>query len=188
MLFRSAAALRQFYTDFGAAVAGTKRNPAVAAADAYERFHGRPAGEEVEVVTEVHEHDYVWSLGTLEKLVVISDEDGETEIELSGFKGAMLTANEDGSQLYIDGGDQSVDLDDFGLGGTTKERVVLGELSVVEYFTRKDHLGDQGGTAVYVHQMGEEGGRLPILLYRVRDELLEVAGGDYTMPAEGIRD
>lgn len=163
-----------------------RRNPAGAAAAKFEKFHGRPASRETTITTERHEHEYVAEIGKLIRLVVVADDD--SEIELKGFRGSLLTMDEAGTQLFIDGGDQSVDLAAFGFRKPFKELLVLGLVSEVTYFTTKDHLGADGGTARYVHKFGEDGGELPTLVYRPRDESLEFAGGGYTLPAEGIRD
>jgi len=66
----------------------------------------------------------------------------------------------------------------------------------IGYFTTKDHLGAEGGTAVYDHtfrttnQAGQHVtitvARYPDLIYRVRDEQMEFSGGSYTIRAEGI--
>jgi hypothetical protein len=66
----------------------------------------------------------------------------------------------------------------------------------IEYFTTKDHLGSEGGTATYVHKFrttNEDGkhvtiriARYPDLIYRVLDQQLEFSGGSYKILPEGI--
>ena len=48
-------------------------------------------------------------------------------------------------------GDQRVDLKQFEIGPPIHEQETLGRLVCVAYFTTKDHLGDEGGEAEYVH-------------------------------------
>ena len=60
----------------------------------------------------------------------------------------------------------------------------LGELARIEYYTTKDHLGDQGGEAIYNHPFKKKG--RPFLIYDTRNGLLYVSGGQYTLPDEGI--
>jgi hypothetical protein len=70
----------------------------------------------------------------------------------------------------------------------------LGKVVELAYFTTKDHLGDEGGTAIYFHVAGEtnENGKrkmagwAPDLIYHTIDERLEFSGGSYTIRAEGV--
>lgn len=177
--------------------AGTRKkrkgNPAQASADAYEDFHGRPPDETVEVKKRVHFHAHLAGAGELRKLKV-KGIDGETHT-ITGFKGALLAFNEQRNQLFIEGGDQSINLADYGIT-EPHELETLGKVKTIDYFTRKDHLGSEGGEAVYTHgfRMTNENGkhvvveiaRYPDLIYRVRDEQLEFSGGSYTIRAEGI--
>jgi hypothetical protein len=157
-----------------------RKNPPEAAMEAYEDFHGREPDEMVEVTKQVHYHKHLAGAGKLEKLEVISRQ-GQKVI-LSGFKGALLAFNEKRTQLFIEGGDQAVDLKQFGIW-EVHEMEVLGDLTAVEYFTRKDHLGKDGGTAVYRHKFSKP---YPELQYDVMNEQLIVSGGNYVILAEGI--
>jgi hypothetical protein len=173
------------------------RNPADAAAEMYEKFHGRPSGEVVEISKEVFYHGNLAALGELEKLTVRAN-DGAV-VDLEGFKGAILCSNERGTQLYIEGGDQAVKLSAFGIGKPYHDIEDLGEVVKLWYFTTKDHLGDQGGEASYHHRLSEEGkvrmqqdfGKRhvprPRLVYDTQNRALGFAGGEYTVEPEGIR-
>ena len=92
----------------------------------------------------------------------------------------------------MEGGDQSLDLDEFGLSNADAHEVeYLGHLVEVTYYTIKDHLGDEGGEANYVHKFGTneatgEKTECPRVNYRVADEQIELSGGGYTIPSEGI--
>ena len=166
-------------------VAGKKRkarrgNPADAAAAAFEEFHGRESEQIVTVKQTIHYHEHLAAIGRLEALKGITAEGGK--FALSNFKGALLCMNEKKNQLFIRGGNQKVDPSEFG-AEAEHELYELGECRVVEYFTRKDHLGKEGGTAIYVHKFERP---FPTLLYDAPNEQLLFAGGGYSMPPEGI--
>lgn len=186
------------------AQAGRRRkvhNPEDASAENYERFHGRAPEEIITVEETVHEHDYLAGIGKLHSLAILAV-DGKHIVELNGFKGAMLCQNEEGTQLFIKGGDQSVNLGDFGLRANRHEQEVLGAATEVGYITRKDHLGSDGGAgerALHVHKFGtlkqvdgddprrKGGSRLPLVIYDVTNKRLAFAGGGYDLPEVGIR-
>jgi hypothetical protein len=118
-------------------------------------------------------------------------------VKLSGFRGARLAFNEAYSQLFIEGGDQSIDLIAFGITRKPHELETLGSVISIDYYTTKDHLRpEDGGEATYHHVFAtvNENGRpvrvkvlrYPDLIYRVIDEQLEFSGGDYEILAEGI--
>jgi hypothetical protein len=166
-----------------------KKNPLEQATSMYESFHGRPSKEVVEVDETVHYHEALAELGELKQLRVKA-RDGSV-VYLSGFGGSLLCADEQGTQLFIRGGDQSVDLGEFGISDP-HEKEDLGEVKQIRYFTTKDHLGSEGGTATFYHDFGEEDlergerPRRPRLVYSVRDKLLSLVGGGYTIKPEGI--
>ncbi len=177
---------------------GTRKNPEGAAADRYEYFHGRPAEKEFTFKTNVHRHKVLSGIGKLKALEIFSIT-GDRTVTLEHFKGALLAQDEKGKQLYIAGGDQSVNLSSFGIKNP-HEHEILGSLVNVVYFTRKDHLmPEDGGTANYKHKFGGErqtqemlyafgkkGSRLPMVGYDVRNKLLSIQGGGYEIPSEGI--
>lgn len=170
-------------------------NPALAAIEGYEAFHGREPEEMVTVSRTVHFHKHLSGAGKLKRLVILPVK-GRRKVVLSGFGGALLAFNEARSQLFIEGGDQSVDVTVFGINETPHELETLGQVKTIEYFTTKDHLGDEGGTATYVHKFrttNENGqhvtiriARYPDLIYRTLDQQLEFSGGSYTILPEGI--
>lgn len=184
------------------------RNPADAAERAYEIFHGEPPSESVTVTEQIHYHKHLFSIGDLESLV-IRTVDRTAEIKLKQFKGAYLAANEQAfeelarnrkvlAQLFIKGGDQSVNLADFGIDPDRSHEVeTLGRAIFVGYETNKVHLGDEGGEALYLHKFKTTRGagdfevkvywaRYPDVIYRVLDQHLEFSGGSYELIAEGI--
>jgi hypothetical protein len=184
---------------------GTRRNPEDTAADRYEYFHGRKADVDTVDKRTIHTHDVLSGIGKLEQLEILAV-NGNRKVLLSHFKGALLAQDEKGKQLYIVGGDQSVNLKDFGIA-RCHELEILGALTSIVYFTTKDHLTpEDGGTANYKHkfgppnmpyaeyveygrmlyEFGKKGTRFPLVGYDVRNKLLSIQGGGYDIPAEGI--
>jgi hypothetical protein len=172
------------------------RNPLDTAEAAFEGFHGEKAKHTFKLQDKRHVHDVVWALGPLVYLKVWLPTDRrvpglrnfvEIEFDYEGKNSVYVTANEKRNQMFFDGGDQSVTLKTFGVPPERHETVVLGEVSDAYYFTTKKHLGDQGGTAIYKHKLGEEGGELPTLIYHCIEKRLSLAGGSYTIPNEGVR-
>lgn len=180
------------------------RNPVDSAQAAYEAFHGQPSEELIDIVTPIHEHSVVAGVGELRKLVVTARDGRKVTISNFGVnqhgQKAYLSMNEARTQLFIDGGDQSVNLKDFAIREPHHETETLGKVEKVYYFTTKKHLRpEDGGTATYRHQFGgmvevpKPGGGFarrrsekPDLIYDVRNKLLHFSGGGYTLPDEGI--
>jgi hypothetical protein len=170
-----------------------RRNPSTAAAEAYEDFHGHPSTELVTVKQKVHSHSHLAAAGEL-RLLKLKGVDGATH-KITRFGGAILAFNEARNQLFVRGGDQAINLDDFGIT-EPHELETLGKLTKIDYATTKSHLGKEGGTAIYQHgfRMTNEDGkhvvvsiaRYPDLIYRVLDQQLEFSGGSYTIRREGI--
>jgi len=161
---------------------GRKSNPAGGAAAAFEDFQGRPSKEVITITQKVHYHEHLAAAGKLIALEVVALTGNK--VTLSAFKGAMLCFNEKRTQLYVKGGDQKVDLKQFGIApGNAHELETLGEVVVVEYFTTKDHLGKEGGTAIYRHKFNKP---YPELVYDVRNQQLLFSGGGYVVLPEGI--
>lgn len=150
-----------------------RNNPADTAADLAEAFHGRPSvAEEIDVA--VHEHTHLAGLGTLDKIIL----KGGDYITFDGD--VILASNEAGTQLFIEGGDQSIGLADFPEVDDSKESVVLGRVQSIYYTADKHHLSKaERKPSAYKHRLGEESGDLPVLLYDTRNRLLSFAGGHY---------
>jgi hypothetical protein len=179
--------------------AAGKRNPVHAAQDAFERFHGHPATNETVFESVEHEHEVYADVGELVALVIVPE--GEKRgLKLTGFDGARLTMSEDWDhpQLFVIGGDQTVDLGAFGIS-LAHEREILGKVADIEYYTVKDHLSAKdGGEANYTHKFGEETARgnkarfrilvSPTAAYDTLNQVISLWGGKYTIEAEGIRD
>lgn len=160
-----------------------KPNPVPAAQERYASFHGHPSESLTKVRTPLHSHDVLAGIGELRKLKIKSA-NGRWKVTIKFAKPyPLLAMNEAATQLYIEGGDQSVNVKDFGIH-TEHEKQNLGTVTDVYYFTHKDHLRpEDGGTAVYHHKFGKV---KPTMVYDVPNQLLEFAGGGYTIPDEGI--
>lgn len=172
------------------AAAGKRRasrsNPVDAAADKYAEFHGKDPEVITEIETPIHEHGTLSGIGKLVQLTILAI-DGRNVVDVKNFRGALLAQDENGLQLFIVGGDQKVNLSDFGIN-TPHEQEVLGAVQEVWYDTEKTHLRPaDGGKAVYRHKFGGKKTRLPLMVYDVRNKLLTFAGGQYDMPEVGIR-
>ena len=91
----------------------------------------------------------------------------------------LLTCNEEGTQLYFVGGDQSLDLDALKFSEIEQEKdlVTIGDCFFVSYLTQKDF--DDLETICYEHELGEESGVLPQLIYDTRNKRLMLSGGEY---------
>ncbi len=166
-----------------------KRNPSEfnSAVEASEDFHGTDAHELIDVEQEIFEHDTLADLGELVSMDILSVNGGT--VHLSRFDGARLAQSPKGFpyQLYIEGGDQEVDLTEFDIEDP-HELEELGRLKSIKYFTDKKHLGKDGGVANYKHKLGEVSGKRPIVTYDTMNKTLAIVGGAYTILPEGIDD
>lgn len=160
------------------------RNPESSAASMYETFHGRPSTEVLEVEESVHYHENLAALGELVELKVATPT--RKDVTINFDSGTQLASNEDGTQLYIIGGDQSLDLGEMGFKGPAadKECVDLGILYELTYHTQKSF--HKFKPTDYYHALGEETGDQPRLLYDRVNCLLSVAGGSYEIKDVGI--
>lgn len=156
-----------------------------------EAFHGRPETEVFDVEEKVHYHRHVAELGELTKLKIKA---ATGVVTLTDFDGTLLCSNGEGSQLYLVGGDQRVDLSAFGVDtAKVHDFEDLGAIKEIRYYTTKEHLGSEGGEATYYHQLNEEDKvnmvihpRLARLVASTRDHRLSIVGGAYTVEPEGI--
>jgi hypothetical protein len=147
----------------------------------------------VTVVKKIHSHEHLAAAGALRRLVVLGiDKRNHT---IKEFAGAILAFNEDKNQLFVEGGDQSLNLEDYGID-SPHELETLGKVKKIDYKADKSHLGAEGGRATYTHQFrttNENGrhvvvtvSRYPDLIYDVRNQQMLFSGGSYTIRAEGI--
>ncbi len=175
---------------------GKKRNPASSAADVYEQFHGRPSEQTTEYRYQQHEHEHLSQLGQLVSLRIITPFNKEAEIAAPHPETAkeadivQLCCSEDRTQLYFVGGDQEMPKEALEKMGFKEDQhdfkdcMLLGVLVEVTYRTQKGF--DKFKVVDYYHELGEESGVEPVLLYDLRSGLLSVAGGQYEVRPEGI--
>lgn len=174
--------------------ARARYNPADASAKAFEDFHGKPSNETVTVSRRVHFHKHLAAAGKL-RMLKVEAVDGKHLVTIRFTKGTVLAFNEERNQLFVEGGDQAVNLKDFGIAAP-HELETLGKVIEIDYFTSKDHLGAEGGAAIYRHKFRttNQGGRhvtirvarCPDLIYQVRDQQMTFSGGSYEIIPEGI--
>lgn len=175
----------------------SRRNPESGADRMYEIFHGRPPQTDVIVEEEIHEHEHLATLGPLVSLKVETRSGYSVEIgwDDEDFH-PYLACNEQGNQLYIEGGDQSIDLASFKMDGAKwlKDMMVIGDLVETTYRTEKDF--DNFESIDYYHANGEESGEVPQLIYDPNSKAdkdskpgkLYIAGGKYRIEHDGIID
>ena len=175
-------------------------NPEGAAQDMYESFHGKPATSQVIVKEEYHEHEHLATIGVLVNfwvaplsqpgkgvLIETSDANGDFDEVGADDKTVFLAANEQGTQLYFVGGDQSLDLDKLKFTGDfVKDSMVIGVIYEVTYRTKKEF--DKFELTDYYHELGEETGDQPMLVYDSLSPHCAISGGRYkiNMPLLGV--
>ncbi|MDA4120391.1 MAG: hypothetical protein OK436_07365, partial [Thaumarchaeota archaeon] len=99
----------------------------------------------------------------------------------------LLCSNEDGNQLYLLGGDQSLDLSSIHMDGDwERDSMVIGVVCEVTYRTEKEF--DKFQLTDYYHRLGEETGDEPMLRYDRMNEKLYIDGGKYRIerPLVGV--
>lgn len=160
-----------------------------AAAELSEDFHGRDPRWQTDLIETHRYRQNLADLGGLEELVVITP--SRHQVTLRFGYDTRLAAFPENGQLYLKGGDQSIDLNEFPLSDNekTKDYVVLGVVDSIAYYTAKHHLDArdrQGGT--YEHHFGEDGGEQPLLIYDQVNRRLWLTGGSYRVEGRGIVD
>jgi len=170
-------------------------NPAADADSAFESFHGEPSSETVIIEDEIHEHEHLWTCGRLMQICVNTQTGMYLELDWEGRPDGeipYLACSEDGRQLYIEGGDQELDLEAISMDTERwlKDRMVIGEFAPKErgreynitYRTKKDFDGFE--EIDYQHELGESSKELrnpaaPFLEYEPRNKKLYITGGQY---------
>ena len=166
----------------------------------YESFHGKPATSQVIVKEEYHEHEHLATIGVLVNfwvaplsqpgkgvLIETSDANGDFDEVGADDKTVFLAANEQGTQLYFVGGDQSLDLDKLKFTGDfVKDSMVIGIIYELTYRTKKEF--DKFELTDYYHELGEETGDQPMLVYDSLSPHCAISGGRYkiNMPLLGV--
>jgi hypothetical protein len=169
-----------------------KRNPESEADSAFESFHGTPPRETVIVEEQIHEHEHLWNCGRLIEMVIDTLTGKELHLTWEETEAPFLSCSEDGKQLYIEGGDQELDLASIGMDSDrwVKDRMVVGTFAAprgkrnwnLTYRTKKDFDGFE--EIDYQHWLGEPSKELPnpsapLLEYDPISKKLYVSGGQY---------
>lgn len=164
-----------------------KGNPPAAAERLYDKFHGRPATETTVVEEEVHEHEHLTILGPLVEVFIETPTGLLAHINFDDEDLPFLCSSEDGTQLYVEKGDQSIDLASLQMETEDwlKDRMILGRFAAphgkrtwnIVYRTKKRF--DDFKEIDYQHDLGEETGDRPALEYEPRSQKLFIAGGRY---------
>ena len=178
----------------------SRRNPDAAAERMYELFHGKRAENTVEYETPEHKHLVLWCVGDLCCLHILTIYGEKKDLGVAPIpKGdkypdpsalpiserIVVAANEEGTQLYFESGDQSLDLKSLGMTkADIRDNMTIGVLRGIVYQTRKGF--DEFELTNYTHKLGEETGMQPVLIYHPRSETMEVSGGQYRLKRPGI--
>lgn len=158
-------------------------------------FHGRDNEYIEDVIEPFNYRRDLAHLGDLTELEVMVDNKHVVPINFAPpdtEEHVSLSSSPDRRQLYLSGGDQTIDLDEWDeLSEWEKEKdfVCLGEVFSITYFTDKHHLEgpkSQEKGVEYIHEFGEEGGTRPKLVYDRLNENLTLVGGSYEVRDEGI--
>lgn len=181
-----------------------KKNPADGASALFEEFHGVPSEEVLEFNSKFHIHENLAGLGRLTELVFITPGAKQKQVTMTEEdigQNVWLCASEDAKSLYIIG-EVDVDLDELGYREDVdvKDAVELGRLINVVYQTKKamhnlklfDYDHELGKREAWQKRdgvgpdMNKEIAPCPILVYRPREDRLEVVGGQYVVIDVGI--
>lgn len=164
-----------------------RHNPAeqAAAAALYADFHQKPADSVTTFVEEEMHRSDLAELGDMVSLVVAT---------LSGYRATIvfdddppkLCSSADRRQLYIKGGDQTLDLGALHMSGPDwlRDDMVIGVVTKLTYRTEKGF--DDFQLTDYFHHLGEETGMQPFLRYDTLNRRLHISGGQYAVKHEGI--
>lgn len=135
----------------------------------YERFNGRPSRRSRNVAAPAGTPRDLAQLGRLRTLKTV---DGRTW-RFPGDRAPFLAADSRG-RMHVVGGQYRAN----------PAGEDCGEIDLIEYQTRKPHLGHDNET-IYYHHMGEETGERPTLEITPEGELV-IHGGAYRIEPEGL--
>jgi len=169
---------------------GTHRNPDDELPEAerlYETFHGREPREILELTDSAVERGEYVNLGDLVELTIVAPDKNHVKV---GFKddGVRLASTAEGTQLVLIGGNQDISrtLGMFGAEDTSKDLLDLGDLKQIVYDAAKwqtDFTPQE-----WKHDLGEESGIRPRVLFNQLKKRIFFAGGTYRVERPGIVD
>lgn len=184
----SANELRMLQQRFRKSYQDHRRNPADSArlaAELSEAFHGRRVESVTEYTETLEEPEDLADLGELVEIVIHRPRVTLKEFDGTRLAGAPADTSGDpnllSTDLYLVGGDQTVDPDAVGIEDRTKRFWYLGKVRTITYATDKQHLGPEDKRhGPYIHLLGEEGGEMARLVYdKLNRRLLPLIGGSY---------
>jgi hypothetical protein len=152
------------------------------ASQQFERFHGKPPSKILEYTQAMRYPEHYAELGKLIELRCWVDDDNP-EFSFTSFGNCLVVCTPDGSNIYLLGGDQSIDLNAMGLS-SDKDVVEIGPCMYISYRTVKGFHDFEPTT--YWHEFGEEDDIYPILCYDRLNQRLFLASGNYRIRPEGI--
>lgn len=172
--------------DFKRLASNRRRNAGETAENVFEGFHGTPSTRTEIVEDEILIEDNLAECGPLQSIRVKVVTGFTTTIKFDKDRQPMLCSSPDRNQLYVIGGDQELDL--YGLGfekpSEIKHLMKIGVAKQVTYFAKKGF--DNFEPTDYFHDLGEENGVRPDLMYDTLNKTLLLVGGDYRVLDEGI--
>lgn len=168
-----------------------KRRNYADATELYKRFHGKGPSKVTETNLPTADYGNHHELGQLGKMVslTIGDEEAEKpwkkKIEWASSEAPDLAAEPGGRQLYLIGGSQNLNgaLEHLPID-TDKDLLDLGFAYRIEYFTQKKF--DNFQPVTYYHDLGEETGDRPRVVYDRVKKRIHLVGGAYEVKPEGI--
>jgi hypothetical protein len=153
----------------------------------YETFHGREPREILELTDSAVERGEYVNLGDLVELTIVAPDRNHVKV---GFKddGVRLASTAEGTQLVLIGGNQDISrtLGMFGAEDTSKDLLDLGDLKQIVYDAAKwqtDFTPQE-----WKHDLGEESGIRPRVLFNQLKKRIFFAGGTYRVERPGIVD
>lgn len=154
------------------------------AAKMFKDFHGRGTKGELKIPEmDYHRGNYT-KLGNLEYL--ITELNGKKQkIDFPEGSKAILACDPDGNQLYVLGPAEDTDITAvLGRWDTDKSKdfIDLGDCCEVQYYTRKGF--DNFVPVHYYHELGEESGVRPRLMFNRLNRSLHFIGGEYEVRKE----
>lgn len=165
-----------------------RRNPAEqdAAAALYADFHQKGADSVTTYVEEELHRSDLAELGDMVSLVVATMSGYKATIGFEEADAPKLCSSADRRQLYIKGGDQTLDLGALHMSGPEwlRDDMLIGVITKLTYRTQKGF--DDFQLTDYWHRLGEETGLQPFLRYDTLNRRLYISGGQYAVKHEGI--
>lgn len=167
----------------------SKRNYADAT-ELYTKFHGKEPRRVTNTglpTADYNDHDELAQLGKLVSLTIGADapKKWRKKITWGAREAPDLAADPGGQQLFIIRGSQNLDAALPTLPVETgKQKIDLGILYQVEYFTQKKF--DNFQPVTYYHDLGEETGERPRAVYDRNEKRIHIVGGAYKVKPEGI--